>query len=53
MGLATVLPEASVTADRLQSRVRDLLAQPAPQTSRLDLEGARQTAEFLQARLGA
>lgn len=53
MGLAAVLPEASVTADQLQSKVRDLLAQPVPQTSRLDLEGARHTAERLLARLGA
>jgi predicted glycosyltransferase len=53
MGLAAVLPEASVTADQLQSKVRDLLAKPVPQTSRLDLEGARHTAERLLARLGA
>jgi predicted glycosyltransferase len=53
MGLAAVLPEASVTADQLQSKVRDLLAQPVPQASRLDLEGARHTAERLLARLGA
>jgi predicted glycosyltransferase len=53
MGLAAVLPEASVSADQLQSRVQVLLAQPAPQTSRLDLDGARRTAEFLLARLCA
>ena len=53
MGLAAVLPEASVSADQLQSRVQVLLAQPAPQTSRLDLDGARRTAELLLARLGA
>ncbi|MGL4528770.1 MAG: glycosyl transferase, partial [Aestuariivirga sp.] len=53
MGLAAVLPEASVSADQLQSRVQVLLAQPAPQTSCLDLDGARRTAELLLARLGA
>jgi predicted glycosyltransferase len=53
MGLAAVLPEAAVSSDQLLSRVQALLAQPAPHTHRLDLNGARRTAELLVARLGA
>ena len=46
-GVATVLPEAELSADRLAAAVLDALARPRPARMIVELDGARRTAEII------
>ncbi len=46
-GVATVLPEAELSAERLAAAVRDALARPRPTGMIVEREGGRRTAEIV------
>ena len=50
LGLATVLAEKDLTAEGLAKAVEQALAGPTPAAHRLDLEGARRSAQILRER---
>ncbi|TMV36723.1 glycosyl transferase, partial [Thioclava sp. BHET1] len=51
LGLARMLQEAEATGPRLAALVAEMLAGPAPEAHRLNLDGARGTARVLRALL--
>ncbi|TIS06337.1 MAG: glycosyl transferase, partial [Mesorhizobium sp.] len=50
MGLATVLTEKDLTPEGLARSIEQALAGPRPSAHRLDLEGARRSAQILRER---
>lgn len=50
LGLATVLAEKDLTSEGLAKAIEQALAGPKPVAHRLDLEGARRSAQILRER---
>jgi predicted glycosyltransferase len=50
LGLATVLTEQDLTPEGLAHAIEQALAGPPPASHRLDLEGARRSAQILRER---
>jgi predicted glycosyltransferase len=52
MGLAAILPEKGLTAERVAAAVRQALSAPARRAAALDLTGAETTASIIRSMLG-